>query len=160
MSDYLVKQIHAVPNIEVRLNAEVVGGEGRARLERVTVRDKARDVVEAIPAELLFALIGATPHTDWLDGLLQRDAKGFIRTGRDVDFGSFPLSREPMSFETSVPGIFAIGDVRFGSTKRVATAVGEGAGAVQNIHQYLEEGLSTVGHERHSALAMRVEVTA
>jgi thioredoxin reductase (NADPH) len=105
-------------------------------------------------------LIGATPHTDWLDGLLERDAKGFIRTGRDVDFGSFPLSREPMSFETSVPGIFAIGDVRFGSTKRVATAVGERAGAVQNIHQYIEEGLSAVRDEQHSTPAMYVEVAA
>jgi thioredoxin reductase (NADPH) len=160
MSDYLVKQIHAAPNIEVRLDADVIGGEGGARLERLTVRDKARNVVEAIPAELLFVLIGATPHTDWLDGLLQRDAKGFIRTGRDVGFGSFPLPREPMSFETSMPGIFAIGDVRLGSTKRVATAVGEGAGAVQNIHQYLEEGLSAVRDERHSAPAMRVEATA
>jgi thioredoxin reductase (NADPH) len=160
MSDYLVKQIHALPNIEVRLGAEVIGGDGVTRLERVTVRDKARNVVESIPAELLFALIGATPRTDWLGGLLQRDAKGFIRTGRDVDFGTFPLSREPMSFETSVPGIFAIGDVRFGSTKRVATAVGEGAGAVQNIHQYIEEGLSAVYDERHSAPAMRVKVTA
>jgi thioredoxin reductase (NADPH) len=151
MSDYLVKQIRAVPNIEVRLGAEVVGGEGGQRLERVTVRDKARNVVDAIPAELLFALIGATPQTDWLDGILQRDAKGFIRTGRDVEFGSFPLSREPLSFETSVPGIFAIGDVRFGSTKRVATAVGEGAGAVQNIYQYIEEGLSAVRDERRRA---------
>ena len=148
MSDYLVKQIHATPNIELRLGAEVVGGEGGERLERVTVRDKALNVVDTIPAELLFALIGATPHTEWLDGVLQRDAKGFIRTGRDVEFGSFPLSREPMSFETSVPGIFAIGDVRFASAKRVATAVGEGAGAVQNIHQYIEEGLSAVRDER------------
>jgi thioredoxin reductase (NADPH) len=158
MSDYLVKQIHAFPNIEVRLGAEVIGGEGGTRLERVTVRDKARNVVDAIPAELLFALIGATPHTDWLDGLLQRDAKGFIRTGRDVDFGSFPLSREPMSFETSVPGIFAIGDVRFGSTKRVATAVGEGAGAVQNIHEYMEERLGAIQDKRHRA--GHVEVAA
>jgi thioredoxin reductase (NADPH) len=158
MSDYLVKQIHAFPNIEVRLGAEVIGGEGGTRLESVTVRDKARNVVDAIPAELLFALIGATPHTDWLDGLLQRDAKGFIRTGRDVDFGSFPLSREPMSFETSVPGIFAIGDVRFGSTKRVATAVGEGAGAVQNIHEYMEERLGAIQDKRHRA--GHVEVAA
>ena len=160
MSDYLVKQIHAVPNIELRLGAEVVGGEGDARLERVTIRDKVRNVVEDIPAELLFALIGATPHTNWLDGLLQRDAKGFIRTGHDVDLGTFALSRGPMSFETSVPGIFAIGDVRFGSTKRIATAVGEGAGAVQNIYQYIEEGPSAVRDERRGAPAMRVEVTA
>jgi thioredoxin reductase (NADPH) len=158
MSEYLVKQIYALPNIEVRLGADVIGGEGGTRLERVTVRDKARKVVDAIPAELLFALIGATPHTDWLDGLLQRDAKGFIRTGRDVDFESFPPSREPMSFETSVPGIFAIGDVRFGSTKRVATAVGEGAGAVQNIHEYMEERLGAIQDKRHRA--GHVEVAA
>ena len=108
-------------------------------------------------AELLFALIGATPQTDWLDGIVQRDAKGFIRTGHDVDLDAFPSSREPMSFETSVPGVFAVGDVRFGSTKRVATAVGESAGAVQNIHQHIEEGLRAVRGKRQSTSALRIE---
>jgi thioredoxin reductase (NADPH) len=99
MSDYLVNQIKATPNIEVRVSTDVIGGDGRDRLERITVRDKVRNVVDSVPAELLFALIGATPHTDWLDGIVRRDAKGFICTGRDVDLGVFPRSREPMSFE-------------------------------------------------------------
>ncbi len=156
MSDYLVKQIQGAPNIEVRLGAEVIRGEGDERLERVTIRDNARNFVDTIPAKLLIALIGATPHTDWLAGIVQRDAKGFIRTGHDVELSAFPLRREPMSFETSVPGIFAVGDVRFGSTKRVATAVGEGAGAVQNIHQYFEEALAAVRAPRR-APATRIE---
>jgi thioredoxin reductase (NADPH) len=128
MSDYLVNQIKATPNIEVRVSTDIIGGDGKDRLERITVRDKGRNVVDNVPVELLFALIGATPQTAWLDGIVQRDAKGFIRTGHDVDLDAFPRSRGPMSFETSVPGVFAVGDVRFGSTKRVATAVGESAG--------------------------------
>jgi thioredoxin reductase (NADPH) len=101
------------------------------------IRDKKRNAVETVPATLLFVLIGATPHTDWLTGVAQRDSKGFIATGHDVNVGAWPMQRKPMSFETSVPGLFAIGDVRLGSTKRVASAVGEGAGAVENIHHYL-----------------------
>jgi thioredoxin reductase (NADPH) len=88
---------------------------------------------------LLFVLIGATPQTDWLAGAIQCDAEGFIRTGRDVDVGTWPLDRPPTSFETSMPGIFAAGDARLGSLKRVASAVGEGAGAVQNVHRYIDE---------------------
>lgn len=138
MSDYLVQQIGATPNIALRLNSEVVGGEGAERLERLAVRDRARNAVDVIPVALLFVLIGAMPHTDWLAGAVQRDEKGFIATGHDVDPGAWPQARKPMSFETSMPGVFAVGDVRLGSSKRVATAVGEGAGAVQNIHQYLD----------------------
>lgn len=142
MSDYLVQQIRGIPNIEVRLKSEIVTGEGGERLERLTIHNKRSDVFDTIPAKLLFVLIGATPYTDWLDGVIQRDPKGFILTGHDVDLRAWPLQRKPMSFETSVPGIFAVGDVRLGSMKRVASAVGEGAGAVQNVHQYLSE----VGH--------------
>ena len=156
MSDYLVKQFQVAPNIDVRLGAEVIGGEGAERLERVTIRDTLRNFVDTIPAKLLIVLIGATPHTDWLAGIVQRDAKGFIRTGRDVELSAFPLPREPGGFETSVPGIFAAGDVRLGSAKRVATAVGEGAGAVQNIHQYLEEGQAAVRAPRRVPAA-RIE---
>jgi thioredoxin reductase (NADPH) len=139
MSDYLVQQIRSTPKIEVRLESEIVGGEGSDRLESLAIQDKSRNVVETIPAMLLFALIGAEPHTDWLAGVVQRDARGFIVTGHDVDLSAWPLRRKPMSFETSVPGIFAVGDVRLGSMKRVASAVGEGAGAVENVHQYLNE---------------------
>src|SRR5204863_1915286 len=106
---------------------------------RLVIQDKGHNVTETVPATLLFALIGATPHTDWLDGVVQRDAKSFIVTGHDVDLSAWPLHREPMSFETSVPGVFAVGDVRLGSMKRVASAVGEGAGAAQNVYQYLNE---------------------
>jgi thioredoxin reductase (NADPH) len=139
MSDYLVQQIRSTPNIDVRLNSEIVGGEGKDRLETLMIQNKKRNAIESVPAGLLFVLIGAMPYTDWLTGVAQRDAKGFIVTGPDVDLSAWPLQRKPMSFETSVPGLFAVGDVRLGSTKRVASAVGEGAGAVQNIHQYLNE---------------------
>ncbi|HYP67164.1 MAG TPA: FAD-dependent oxidoreductase [Thiobacillaceae bacterium] len=143
MSDYLVQQIRLAPNIEVRLGSEVVGAEGDALMERLAIRDRVSNAVETIPAKMLFVLIGAMPHTDWLADTVQRDKKGFIITGSDVDLGTWPIERKPMSFETSVPGIFAVGDVRLGSMKRVASAVGEGAGAVQNVHQYMEEAQKT-----------------
>jgi thioredoxin reductase (NADPH) len=139
MSDYLVQQIRCTPNLEARLGAEVAGAEGDALMERLAIRDNARNSIETIPAKMLFVLIGALPHTDWLAGVVQRDAKGFIMTGHDVDQEAWPLSRAPMSFETSVPGVFAVGDVRLGSLKRVASAVGEGAGAIPSVHQYMGE---------------------
>ena len=138
MSDYLVRQIREKPNVEVRLNAEVVGGDGAERLERLAIRDNARNTVEHIPATILFVMIGALPRTDWLSGEVQRDDKGFILTGHDVALSGWPLDRPPMTFETSTPGVFAVGDGRHGSMKRVASAVGEGASAVQSVHQYLE----------------------
>lgn len=131
--------------LEVRLGAEVVGAEGDELMERLSIRDRASRAVETIPAKMLFVLIGAIPHTDWLAGTVQRDTKGFIVTGHEVDLGAWPVGRTPMSFETSVPGVFAAGDVRLGSMKRVASAVGEGAGAVQNVHQYMEEVLERGG---------------
>ena len=139
MSDYLVQQIRGTANVRVRLESEVVGGDGAERLETLEIRGRAHGEVETVPARLLFVLIGAMPHTDWLQGTVQRDAKGFIPTGHRVDPTLWPLQRPPMSFETSVPGVFAVGDVRLDSMKRVASAVGEGAGAIQNVHQYLEE---------------------
>ena len=139
MSDYLVQQIRSTPNVQVRLEAEVVGGDGGERIETLKIRDRARNTVETIPARFLFVLIGALPHTDWLQGMVERDAKGFIPTGHRVDPRLWPLQRQPMNFESSVPGIFAVGDVRLDSMKRVASAVGEGAGAIQNAHQYLEQ---------------------
>ena len=139
MSDYLVQQIRSTPTVQVKLGAEVVGGDGDERMTSLQVRDRTRGAVETLPARFLFVLIGALPHTDWLDGTVQRDAKGFIPTGHRVDPALWPLQRAPMNFETSVPGIFAVGDVRLDSMKRVASAVGEGAGAIQNVHQYLEQ---------------------
>jgi thioredoxin reductase (NADPH) len=139
MSDYLVQQIRCTPNVQVRLGTEVVGGGGGEHLETLQVRDRRSGAVETLPARFVFVLIGALPHTDWLDGTVQRDAKGFIPTGHRVDRARWPLQRPPMTFETSVPGLFAVGDVRLDSMKRVASAVGEGAGAIQNVHQYLEQ---------------------
>ena len=139
MSDYLVQQVRSTPNVQVRLDAEVVGGDGGERMETLQIRDRVHNTVETIPARFLFVLIGALPHTDWLQGMVERDAKGFLPTGHRVDPTLWPLQRQPMNFETSVPGIFAVGDVRLDSMKRVASAVGEGAGAIQNVHQYLEE---------------------
>lgn len=144
MSDYLIQQIRHAANIDVRLKAEVVGADGDEFMEHLAIRDAASNTVETLPVRLLLVLIGATPHTDWLADTIQRDSKGFVITGRDVDLTKWPLGRAPMSFETSVPGIFAAGDVRLGSMKRVASAVGEGAGAVQNVHQYMEESRETV----------------
>ena len=126
-------------NIDVRLGAEIVGGEGSELLEQLAIRDNASGRVTDISARLLFVLIGALPNTGWVAGSVQCDAKGFIRTGHEVDRAGWPLARAPMSYETSLPGVFAVGDVRHGSAKRVAAAVGEGAGAVQNVHQFLEE---------------------
>jgi thioredoxin reductase (NADPH) len=139
MSDYLVQQIRNTPNVQVKYGAEVVGGEGDERLETLQVRARGSNAVETIPARFLFVLIGALPHTDWLHGVVQRDAKGFIPTGPRVDPTLWPLQRQPMNYETSVPGVFAVGDVRLDSMKRVASAVGEGAGAIQNVHQYLAQ---------------------
>jgi thioredoxin reductase (NADPH) len=139
MSDYLVQRIRHAANIDVRLGAEVVGAEGGDAMERLMIRDRASNVVETIAARLLFVLIGTIPHTDWLAGTVERDAKGFVLTGHDVDVGSWPVVRKPMNFETSMPGIFAVGDVRSGSMKRATAAVGEGAGAVRDVHQYLDE---------------------
>jgi thioredoxin reductase (NADPH) len=149
MSDYLVQQVRGTPNVRVRLESEVVGGDGAEYLEALQIRDRVRGSVETIPARLLFVLIGASPHTDWLQGTVERDAKGFIPTGHRVDPALWPMQRPPMSFETSVPGVFAVGDVRLDSMKRVASAVGEGAGAIQNVHRYLEEV------KGHSAVKVR-----
>jgi thioredoxin reductase (NADPH) len=136
MSDYLVQQIRRSPNIDVRLRAEIVDADGEHRLERVTIRDAA-GATETVPVGLLVVLIGVTPHTDWLDGAVERDRRGFVLTGTDLAPGAWALSRPPMRLETSVAGVFAAGDVRYGSVKRVASAVGEGAVAVQHVHEFL-----------------------
>jgi thioredoxin reductase (NADPH) len=143
MSDYLIQQIRHIPNIDVRLNSEVAGAEGGDLMERLRIRNTTNNTVDTIPAKILLVLIGAVPHTEWVADTVQCDPKGFIATGHDVDLAKWPLSRAPMSYETSVPGIFAVGDVRLGSMKRVASAVGEGAGAVENVHKYMQEARET-----------------
>lgn len=141
MSDYLVQEIRRHPAIEVRERTEVVGADGKHTLETLVLRDCDRGTDETVPANLLFVLIGALPKTDWLAGAVQRDRHGFLITGVDVDqvTTGWPLRRRPTRFETSVPGVYAVGDVRMGSVKRVASAVGEGSVVVPHIHEYLVE---------------------
>lgn len=139
MSDYLVRQIRGTANVEVLLRAEVADAAGEARLERISVRDCARGTTRTVPADLLFVAIGALPHTGWLAGTVQRDDRGYLLTGSALDPRTWPLARPPLRLETSLPGVFAAGDVRHGSSKRVASAVGEGAVAVQLAHEYLAE---------------------
>jgi thioredoxin reductase (NADPH) len=135
MSQYLVQQVKASPNIEVRLRTEVVGGGGEDWLKRLELRGRDDGAVEAVEADALFLMIGARPHTDWLPAEVLRDAGGFIRTGTDVgDTPAWPLERAPLSLETSLPRVLAVGDVRNGSMSRVASAVGEGSIAVRLVH--------------------------
>ena len=135
MSHYLARQVEGAPNIEVRLGTEVVGGGGEGRLQRLVLRARAEEAMETVPADALFLTIGARPNTDWLPAACARDG-GFVRTGADVvDDGSWPLERAPLSLETSIPGVFAAGDVRHGSMNRVASAVGEGSIAIKLVHE-------------------------
>jgi thioredoxin reductase (NADPH) len=137
MSDYLVQQLLATPNVHTRLHHEVIDGHGRRRLERLTLRDRDSGATQEVDASALFVLIGAEPRTDWLHGAVERDHSGYVLTGRDL--AGWPLERGPMLLETSLPGVFAAGDVRLRSVKRVASAVGEGAIAVQLVHEYLAD---------------------
>jgi thioredoxin reductase (NADPH) len=150
MSDYLVQEVQATPNIAVVLHTEVVDGHGRQRLEGLTLRDRHTGSTRTVPAFAVFVLIGAEPHTDWLDGVVERDERGYVLTGRDLQRegplpGGWPLGRPPLSLETSVPGVFAAGDVRYRSVKRVASAVGEGSIAVQLVHEYLDDRQERAG---------------
>ncbi len=139
MSDYLIQQISRLANVEVRLQTQVVGVAGEHSLERLALKDEASAQAETAGAAALFVLIGADPRTEWLAGTLQRDPHGFILTGPGVRRAEalWNLDRPPTRLETSIPGVYAAGDVRHGSIKRVASAVGEGAVAVQYVHEYL-----------------------
>jgi thioredoxin reductase (NADPH) len=139
MSDYLVRHIEATETISVRLHSRIVDARGTDHLETVTVEDVRTGAREEVAAAAVFVLIGAEPHTDWLRAALRVDDRGFILTGRDVPSNAWPLTRPPLPFETSLPGVFAAGDVRYGSVKRVAGAVGEGSVAVGSVHQYLAD---------------------
>ena len=141
MSNYLVTEITSNPVISVRVRTEIIDGGGSVGLEALTVIDRVTGRQETIGATALFVLIGAEPHTEWLAGMVARDPQGYLLTGQlaaasDTD-AAWPLERPPMLLETSVPGVFAAGDVRSRSVKRVAAAVGEGATAVRLIHAYL-----------------------
>ena len=143
MSYYLIQQIAAVPNISVRSCTEVVGAAGNEHLEQLILRDNTTGQTETVNAQFLFVFIGAAPRTDWLDGVVLRDARGFVVAGPDLAVGAeqprgWSLERAPYHLETSLPGVFAAGDVRFQSAKRVASAVGDGAMAVMLVHRYLD----------------------
>jgi thioredoxin reductase (NADPH) len=141
MSRYLVDRLRQMPNVEIRTNTTVVGADGRGRLEEITIQNVKTGQKERLPCDGLFVFIGATPRTEWLDKVIRRDEKGFILSGADVQcdikqWPEWPLEREPYRLETSMPGVFVAGDVRKGSVKRLTAAVGEGAMAIQFIHQY------------------------
>jgi thioredoxin reductase (NADPH) len=143
MSDYLIRQIDATPNIEVRYHVQVTGGTGTGtgHLESLVLKDTASGARTSVPADALFVLIGSQPRTQWLSESIARDQWGFILTGLDLPGHTghrLPPGRPPLPLETSLPGVFAAGDVRRGSVKRVASAVGEGAATIPLIHSYLQ----------------------
>jgi thioredoxin reductase (NADPH) len=144
MSHYLIQQIEESPNIQVRARTVVESAHGDGRLERLTLRDVDSGQTEQVDAQWVFVFIGAAPLTDWLDGTVLRDERGFILAGPDLSADGRPpedweLDRPPYHLETNVPGVFVAGDARAESAKRVASAVGEGAMAVMLVHRYLEQ---------------------
>jgi thioredoxin reductase (NADPH) len=142
MSDYLVRELERTPAVSIRLGTEVVAVGGRTHLTGITLRDNRDGSNEDVPADLLYVMIGGHSRTDWLDGTLARDDHGYLVTGPDMTTQNrfaWPLQRPPMMLETNLPGVFAAGDVRRGSIKRVASAVGEGSIAVQHAHSRLAE---------------------
>jgi thioredoxin reductase (NADPH) len=150
MSSYLVREIASTPNVTVRLQTEVVDGGGDPMLASLTLADRASGAVTEVPADALFIMIGGQPNTQWLPADIARDPYGYVVTGRDLlDAPGAPLwtyAREPLTLETSLPGVFAAGDVRLGSIKRVASAVGEGATVVRMVHEHrrLAENVSAM----------------
>jgi len=138
MSSYLTREIGATRGIDVRTGTTVAGGGGDGSLEELVLRDAATGSEETVAADALFVLIGARPHTDWLPAEIARDRHGFLYTGEDAASGrAWPLERRPLALETSIPAVLAAGDVRHGSVKRVASAVGEGSIAAQLVHELI-----------------------
>ncbi len=157
MSQYLIEQIEATDNIKVQTYSSVIEARGETSLEELVINNSVTGETQTVPANSLFIFIGAAPHTHWLDGMVERDELGFILTGPNLKRLSevqavrnrqdenrprgWTLERDPFLLETNVPGVFAVGDVRSGSIKRVASGVGEGSICVQFIHQYLSNVL-------------------
>ncbi|MBW4581283.1 MAG: FAD-dependent oxidoreductase [Tildeniella nuda ZEHNDER 1965/U140] len=147
MSQYLIEQIAETPNISVQTHSSVVEAKGETSLEAIVIENAITGETETVTAVSLFIFIGAVPRTEWLDGLVERDDRGFVITGTDLKSGErrssthrprgWRLDRDPYLLETNIPGVFAVGDVRHGSIKRVASGVGEGSICVQFVHQYL-----------------------
>lgn len=137
MSEYLITQLEATPNVQVRLRTRVVDGGGEDRLETLILEDGETGRREEVPAAAVFVLIGAEPRMEWLHGVIERDDHGYVLAGHDIPPQAWPLERPPLPFETSMPGVFAVGDARHGSVKRVAGAVGEGSVVIGAVHQYL-----------------------
>lgn len=142
MSKYLIDEIEKTPNIQVETQSQVTGVQGETHLESIEIQCARSNSTETAPTNSLFIFIGARPRTNWLDGAIERDPRGFILTGNDLLAGGkrpkgWTLDRDPGLLETSLPGVFAVGDVRYGSVKRVASGVGEGSIAIQFVHQYL-----------------------
>jgi thioredoxin reductase (NADPH) len=145
MSRYLIQRLTENPNIELHFNTEIVALEGGPSLERIAWRDRKNGETSVHGIRHLFLMAGASPRTEWLRGCVALDDKGFILTGRDLDAAGprenfkWPLARAPQMLETSLPGVFAVGDARAGNVKRVASAVGEGAISVLMVHHALAE---------------------
>ena len=141
MSRYLIERISSSPAIEVRYRSEIVAVRGDGHLESLVIADRDAGLTQEVASSWLFIFIGASPRTNWLGDDIVRDEKGFVVTGQDLLNPAYPrrwpLARGPFALETSVPGVFAAGDVRLDSMKRVASAVGEGAMAVYLVHRYL-----------------------
>jgi thioredoxin reductase (NADPH) len=140
MSSYLIDEIDAADNIVVRPCCEIVGCSGDGFLESLSLRDADSGQVETVPAAAVFILIGAQPHTSWLPTAIRRDRWGYLLTGPDLPADSWLLARPPLMLETSMPGVFAVGDARSGSTKRVASAVGDGSVVIEQVHQLIDSG--------------------
>jgi thioredoxin reductase (NADPH) len=144
MSRYLIRRIEESPGVVLHVHTEIVDLQGSEHLERVGWRNMQTGAVESHEIRHVFVMTGADPNTRWLDGCVALDTKGFIKTGpdlsaEDLSRAKWPLARSPYPLESSLPGVFAVGDVRSGSSKRVAAAVGEGSSAVLSVHQVLAE---------------------
>jgi thioredoxin reductase (NADPH) len=153
MSDYLIKELDSTAWVHIRLHTDGTAARGDHRLSELVLRDRRTGQEEAVPAAALFVMIGATPHTDWLPDSIARDRHGYILTGRDLPAGDSPGETRPppLPLETSLPGVFAAGDVRAGSLKRVASAVGEGSVVIGPVHQHLQRQATRPSPVRLSA---------